>query len=276
MNKPVIRAADPDDIHYRNIAALVYAEAGIVLGPEKFALIRARLRKRISTTGCRDIASYAGLLATPAGQPELPELISAITTNVTHFFRERRHFQTLATEVVPALRDAGRSEIHAWSAGCSSGQEPLSIAMAIHEASGNMGPRPTIVATDIDTKIISRARAGLYSPEETSSLSAIQREKYFHRTPDGFQVMENLQRQVQFTTMNLLGHWNIRDKFDVIFCRNVVIYFDLQAQLALWQRFSQRLIEGGWLFIGHSERIPDPAKLGLESVGNTTYRKIHG
>ncbi len=276
MTKQMTRATEVDDIHYRNIAALVHTEAGIVLGPEKFALMRARLRQRITATGCLDIAAYAKLVSTPAGTSELPQLVSAMTTNVTHFFRERRHFQSLTSEVVPALRAAGRGDIHIWSAGCSSGQEPLSISMALHEASSGMGLRPMIQATDIDAKIIARARAGLYSSEETASLTTIQRGKYFHATSNGFQVTESLQRQIQFGTMNLLGHWNIRDRFDVIFCRNVVIYFDLQTQLTLWRRFSQRLAEGGWLFIGHSERIPDPAKLGLESVGNTTYRKLRG
>nr|WP_255552361.1 protein-glutamate O-methyltransferase CheR [Maritimibacter dapengensis] len=202
-------------------------------------------------------------------------LISALTTNVSHFFRESHHFDFLRTEVVPRLRDnskMGRKSM-IWSAGCANGQEPYSIAMVLHEA-GLPPSDVRILATDIDPVVVSTARRGRYPEHMTSGLTKEHRARFLDASEDGQScISADLRPYILFNTLNLLDPWPMQKKFDAIFCRNVVIYFDKQTQSALWQRYGSMLHPNGWLFLGHSERIDAAAENLFEKSGITTYTR---
>lgn len=266
---PTPASAVFDDPLYARIAAMIYREAGIVLGPEKVSMMKARLLKRLSVTGAEDLSDYVRGVDTGQFQGEMDHLVSALTTNFTHFFREAHHFSFLRETVFPDARTKARN-LRIWSAGCSSGQEPYSIAMTGRQA----GVRMSITATDIDRAILDRAQRGVFSeadvaniPEETLSLD-------FHRRAEGFEVGRTLRDMISFEQMNLHGRWQFKQPFDVIFCRNVIIYFDAQSQTRLWEKFRDQLRPGGWLLIGHSERVPDHLRDRLKPIGHTIYQYL--
>lgn len=277
-------AADPDfavgegritQEDFLAIAAIVRATAGITLGPNKRELVFGRLNRRLRARGLANFAQYRALLDGPDGESERVEMINAITTNLTSFFREPHHFTFLASTVLPELLgQPSNRRLRIWSAACSSGEEPYSIAMVLNRAlagKGNWDAR--ILATDIDTNIVRIAQEGLYDPDRTSTIpteyaSCVQRQS------DGRVGMTDVLRQrISFKPLNLLEEWPMRGKFDIIFCRNVVIYFEKPVQRRLFDRMADVLTPRGWLFIGHSESL-----LGVsdrfESLGRTIYRKL--
>lgn len=256
------------------LASIIRAQTGIVLGPEKHALISSRLRRNLTRTGARDLREYLAHLEGPAGRDELPELVSALTTNFTHFFREKHHFEFLRSEVLPAMRRSYARQISIWSAGCSTGQEPYSIALS------TMSPlvpaaeavRPTILATDIDRAVLAHAGEGLYTTAETSGVPPDLLARAFQPENGRHRIRPEYRAAVEFRQMNLHEPWGLGTQFDVIFCRNVVIYFDPEAQMALWDRFARQLKPGGWLMVGHSERVPEPLRDRLRPVVPTVYQ----
>lgn len=255
---------DPRDAR---IAALIYREAGIVLGPAKTSLMNARLAKRYLATGARDLDAYLRLVEQPCSD-ELPNLVSALTTNHTHFFRENHHFEFLAER----LRSDARlrsARLKVWSAGCSSGQEPYSIAITMLRA----GTHPQILGTDIDAAILARAEAAVYSDAEVGTMADDLRSASFNRHPAGWQVRPGIRETVRYEQLNLHARWPFSEPFDIIFCRNVVIYFDAEAQMRLWNKFYDQLRPGGLLMIGHSERIPEPMRRQLQPLGQTIYQR---
>lgn len=260
------RFADP---LYSRIAELIYREAGIVLGPEKVSMMNARLNKRIVTNGCADLAEYVRRLDGGELPSEHDFLVSALTTNFTHFFREGHHFDFLRQVVFQEPFVTVRSA-QIWSAGCSSGQEPYSAAITAQQA----GCRATITATDIDQTILAQASAATYRESELSGVSPELVNLGFARTPAGYQVTRKIREMVTFQHLNLHAAWPFDTKFDVIFCRNVIIYFDAAAQMRLWEKFCRQLRPGGWLFIGHSESIPDHLRDRLRPVRHTIYQYI--
>jgi len=236
--------------------------------------VQSRLAKRLRANGLTDYRSYLALVQSPNGTPEKLRMISALTTNVTHFFRENHHFTHLAQAVLPTLIERARrgGRVRIWSAGCSSGQEPYSIAMLLCELAPDIvNFDVSILATDIDADMISKGREGIYEAAAADSIPKHLLERFFVAQHGRLRIDETLRALVSFRTLNLHGDWPMRGQFDIIFCRNVAIYFDPQMQNALWRRFENSLAPQGWLFVGHSERIGLGHGSKLVSAGITTY-----
>lgn len=266
-----------DDNAFRRLSNILKRECGIVLSDSKKSLAVSRLSRRLRELKLRDFSSYADVLEREENAAERREMIYLLTTNVTNFFREAHHFEALKNDILPntigGSRRGGRLRI--WSAGCSSGQEPYSIAMTVLEASPNISQCDVrILATDIDANMVRKGRAGIYFDLEKSQLSSERRARFFEKKKDtaDWQVTSALQKLVTFEELNLIREWPMQGPFDVIFCRNVVIYFDSVTQEELWSRFAKILAPGGHLFVGHSERVSGPATAKLKLVGTTHYK----
>lgn len=273
--KPMSEAA------FAAISQLARAEAGLVLPPGKLTMVQSRLRKRLQSLGLKDLDAYSHYVCSAEGETERRFMISALTTNVSHFFRESHHFDILRSKVFPTLVDRARSggRIRIWSAGCSSGQEPYSIAMSLLAFAPDMGQRDVLIlGSDIDPAIVAVAEKACYAPQQTSGIPAEMAGAFLSGTGGAsHEIAPQVRRMVRFRELNLLGPWPMSGRFDVIFCRNVVIYFDQATQSSLWPRFRQALTPEGWLFLGHSERVSDDALHLYASVGQTAYRAAqHG
>ena len=260
---------------FDRIAALLRQDSGIHLQNSKASLVYSRLAKRLRALHIDSFRDYCKLVAEDA--EERMNMLAALTTNVTRFFREPHHFEHLKTSVLPPLLDAARrgGAVRIWSAGCSSGQEPYSIALSVLSLMPDAASRDIkILATDIDPNMIARGRSGLYEPAELRDVPAEMKRRWFSGNGDqGPQsVGEELRALVAFRPLNLIGNWPMRGPFHAIFCRNVVIYFDEATQSKLWSRVAPLLAPGGCLYIGHSERVSGPALGVLDSVDITTYR----
>ncbi|MCS7295385.1 MAG: protein-glutamate O-methyltransferase [Dehalococcoidia bacterium] len=264
------------DETFARLARIVRAETGIVLGPSKRNMVVSRLARRLRHLGLTDFADYCRLLESAEGATERRVLTSAITTNVTSFFRESRHFETLAGLVPEFAARARRGErIRIWSAGCATGQEPYSIAVTLLDRWPD-APRydVRILGTDIDPEAVAAARRGVYEARLVGDAPPMLRRHLVPGPePGSFALGEEPRKLVRFEELNLLGPWPFRGRFDVIFCRNVVIYFDAASRLRLWERFAERLMPGGWLFVGHSERIDASLEDLLIPAGITQYRR---
>ncbi|MFW2545584.1 CheR family methyltransferase [Primorskyibacter sp. 2E107] len=267
------------DADFQALAALAHREFGLSLAQSKKPLVYSRLSRRLKAREINSFPAYLDLLGKREENAERLELISALTTNVTSFFRENHHFETLRTDSLPASIERARNgkRLRIWSAGCSSGQEPYSIAMTILDMMPE-APRHNvkILATDIDPQIVAKAKAGRYPAEEAGSIPDGFRKKWVKLEDSGtgqISMSQDLQKLITFAELNLIADWPIKGPFDAVFCRNVAIYFDQDTQKRLWQRFSELLAPGGFLFIGHSERVTGPASATLRGVGITSYQK---
>lgn len=260
------------------IAALLYQEAGIALSPAKRDLVQGRLARRLRALGCADFSTYLDLVQGADGLAERRQMINALTTNLTGFFREQHHFDYLGGEILPQLgrlRDGPRRRLRIWSAGCSSGEEPYSIAMILHSRMPNIDSWDAkILATDIDTEMVATGQAGRYDAGRVQRVPGDLRRRYMVPVAgsEAFEVSESLRSLIAFRPLNLLGHWPMQGPFDVIFCRNVVIYFDKPTQRRLFNRYADMLAPGGWLFIGHSESLFHVCDR-FEHLGRTIYRR---
>ncbi len=263
------------------IAAMIYADAGIYLNDTKASLVYSRLSKHIRQLGISGFREYCELVSSPHGAAERKEMLSFLTTNFTRFFRENHHFDHLRNEVLPDLinraKNGGRVRI--WSAACSDGQEPYSIALTVLSMLPNAADYDfKILATDIDPKILALARAGAYDEAALETVSQPMRKQWFSEVSiqgrRKWQVDDRLKRLITFNELNLLGNWPFKGPFDVIFCRNVVIYFDEPTQVKIWTRFAEHLPVGGHLYIGHSERVAGDVKDSFDNIGITTYRYL--
>ena len=265
------------DDDFAVIARCAQADFGLHLTMAKKDLVYSRLAKRIRHLGLPDFDAYCRLIESPDAADERVQMLSALTTNVTHFFREGHHFQTLREKVLPPLIAAARSgrRLRLWSAGCSAGQEPYSLAFTLLDLCPDAARFDIrILATDVDPAILARAREGIYDNDEMKSLPDPVRARHIAASgPGHFAVTEKARALISFGELNLMQDWPMRGPFDVIFCRNVAIYFNKDAQLRLWHRLTDLLPVGGCLCIGHSERVSGPAAPMLETVGVTTYRK---
>ncbi len=266
-----IAIAEPD---FRRICAMVRAEAGIVLGPAKREMVVGRLRRRLRAHRLANFSDYLGILDGPGGEAERVEMINAVTTNLTHFFRENHHFEHLASSVLARL-PPGQGRLRVWSAGCSSGEEPYSIAMTLLETLGEAhGLDARILATDIDTAMVRRGIEGRYDATRAEDIPAALRTRHTRRLPDGgVEMSASLRALISFLPLNLLEYWPMRGPFDVIFCRNVMIYFDKDTQRGLLDRFAGMLRPGGLLYVGHSESL-HRASARFTHLGQTIYRRI--
>lgn len=267
------------DTAFATISSLAKAEAGLVLPHSKVTMVQSRLRTRLAATGIDTYEAYAKFVSAAEGSAERRLMISALTTNVSHFFRENHHFDILKKDALPELLRRAKSgkPVRIWSAGCSSGQEPYSIAMLILDATPELASLDTLIlATDIDPKILEKAEVGQYSTQQITGIPEDMRKRYLKpgNSSDAHIVTPNVKRMVRFRELNLLHDWPMRTQFDVIFCRNVVIYFDTPTQDGLWPRFESALHPQGWFFLGHSERVSEQALPRFSSVGMTAYRPI--
>ncbi len=266
----VFRAED-----FRRIAAILHDSAGIALSESKATLVYSRLAKRLRSLGLESFRDYCALVADAQGADERQRMIAALTTNVTRFFREPHHFDHLRTQVLPPLLQAARAgaPVRIWSAGCSSGEEPYSIALSILSLAPEAADWDVrILGTDIDTDVLARGRAGTYGASSMLQIPGELRSRWFAKDGESWTVTAPLRRLVVFNELNLMGEWPMKRRFDAIFCRNVVIYFEEATQARVFSRFLPLMNPAARLYIGHSERIGGPAAASLESDGVTIYR----
>jgi chemotaxis protein methyltransferase CheR len=265
------------DGDFRKITKLVMDTAGIVLNDKKRTFIHGRLGRRLRMLGLADFGEYCRLLEGPGGDSERHNLINAITTNHTSFFREPHHFDYLTKTVLPEIADMqgnGPGRLRIWSAGCSTGEEPYTLAMTLRGSQSVLANWDVkILATDLDTNVVAHAAAGIYDAERLESVPASYRKRYVTDQPDGQARMnDELRSLIMFAPLNLLEKWPMSGPFDVIFCRNVVIYFDKPTQSRLFDRYADMLKPNGWLFIGHSESLLNVTNR-FALAGRTIYRR---
>ena len=249
---------------FRKISNMVYDHCGINLHAGKKELVRARLAKRLRLGSFKTFPEYMNHVLKDKTGKEFSLLIDSLSTNLTSFFREIQHFEFLQSRFLPALLDQKRQKsnfrLRAWSAGCSSGEEPYSIAIALLEATQGKGRwNIKVLATDISASILELAKTGVYDIERVEPVPSLQKQKYLvpHRR-NGYKVFEvskRLRDTVIFSYLNLMNDWPIKGPLDFIFCRNVMIYFDKATQSCLVNRFWDLLDSGGILFTGHSESL---------------------
>jgi chemotaxis protein methyltransferase CheR len=256
----------------------MYSISGVNLTDGKRELVKARLSKRMRATGWSSVKDYVDFIQSEAGREELSRMVDALTTNKTDFFREPAHFHFLREQILPEYSDPYRP-FRVWSAGCSSGEEPYTLAMVLAHAFSDLRRRDIrILATDISAKVLHRARDGIYSEEEVQDVPEGYRARYLQRVEnarDGarrFQVRQELRDLVRVARLNLMDRWPMSGPFDLILCRNVMIYFDKGTRSRLLQRFAELLPEGGHLFVGHSESLSS-MRHQLTYVQPAVYRK---
>lgn len=242
------------------ITKLVYEKSGITLHDGKRALVTARLQKRVKQGGFRNFAEYLAFVKADGSGDELTRLIDAIATNHTSFFREPSHFTFLRDVVLPPLAaSGGRKPVRAWSAACSSGEEPYTIAMTVVDSwTGAAGPSLQLLASDLSTKVLAAARSGVYKAERVADLPHEVLKRHFEKGLGAqaglVRVGSHLRRLVEFRQVNLLEVPSL-GQFDFVFCRNVMIYFDRQVQQRVVSALERCLAPGGYLFISHSESL---------------------
>ena len=252
---------DLTDAQFESISSLVKRVAGINLHEGKRELVKSRLNKRLRALKMDGFDQYIKYLAADNTATELVEMLDAISTNLTSFFRENSHFEFFSDQLLPRLaenaRKSGRRRLRGWSAGCSSGEEPYTIAMCLRETLADLNAWDArVLATDLCTKVLANAQRGIYAPDRLEKIPPQLRSKYFTRLGDGdWQAGEALRGLITFARLNLMEPWPMSGPFDFIFCRNVMIYFDKPTQARLVERYWQLLDRGGVLFIGHSESL---------------------
>ncbi len=255
-----VRTISSDAEACEYIITLIYERCRIKLHEGKEALIRARLGKRMRHFGFNSLASYCDYLRNQAGDEEFTRVVDALTTNYTNFLREEEHFHFLVETALPAVLSPGQKKIRIWSAASSSGEEPYTIAFYLAERfSPAQGWDWRITASDISTKVLEKARLGVYAADRVASIPAEWLRKYFQRGTgrwDGhYRVKSCLSERITFRQINLIEPCSHPEPFHVIFCRNVMIYFDRQTQERLVRQLCQFLAPGGYLLIGHSESL---------------------
>lgn len=265
------------DKDFAHIKRIVYDFAGIDLNESKKNLVYNRLAKRIRFLEKHSFSEYISYVE-QQGEQEFVHLINAITTNLTFFFRENHHFEYLAETVIPGLlqKNQGTRKIRIWSAGCSTGEEPYSLAIVLKETVP-AGWDAKVIATDLDSNVVETGRNGVYKLDRLKGMSEARKKRWFMKgtgAREGYaKVKKELQDVIEFGQLNLMSDWPIKDSIDVIFCRNVVIYFDKPTQSRLFDRYANLLQPDGHLFVGHSESLYNVCDR-FELLGKTIYRKI--
>lgn len=267
------------DNHFSRIRQFVTAQTGIVLADAKKDMVYGRLSKRVRKAFAGSFDDFCDAI-TDGDLDEQDFLINAITTNLTAFFRENHHFEYLRDRVIPELlkRNYSTKKIRIWSAGCSTGEEPYSIAITLREAIPHSEKWDIkILATDLDANVVAHGQEGVYTLERINGLDKQRQRKWFQLGKGDnaglVRVKPELSELIRFKRLNLLHEWPMKNQFDVIFCRNVVIYFDKTTQADLFARYADILIPGGHLFIGHSESLYKVSSR-YTSLGHTIYKQI--
>jgi chemotaxis protein methyltransferase CheR len=257
---------------FEQISSTLYEACGINLSTTKTELVRSRLSRRLAALGLSDFTTYLALVRQDRTGGEMTHFVDVLTTNKTAFFREAPHFDFLKEHVIPEL-PSGKLRI--WSAACSSGEEPYSIAILLREIVPQIDTWDVkILATDISSRVLERARAGTYARVAMEGVPTELRRKYFETagTTQVYKVREPVKRMVGFARLNLMDEWPMKGLFDVIFCRNVMIYFSKATQLSLVRRMAKFLKPGGHLLIGHAESLTG-LDHGFHYVQPAIYKK---
>jgi chemotaxis protein methyltransferase CheR len=263
---------------FATIQKLAYDTFGLDLKPGKESLVVARLAKRLRALQLPDIGAYLRYLAQERSGEELSLLIDSLTTNFTSFLREKAHFDLMRERILPEI--ARKGEIAIWSAGCATGEEPYTILFHLIETLGEPLPsRLKLLATDISTKALAAARAGVYPERRLEEIPPEWARRFLQRGVGGqaglVRVKPQYQSMIAFGRRNLMEPFDEVGRFHVIFCRNVMIYFDRPTQESLVQRFARQLVPGGWLLIGHSEGLVG-MNHGLDHIRPAVYRNTAG
>lgn len=258
---------------FGRIRKMVYDYCGINLHDGKQALVRGRLMKRLRILQLQSFSDYLDYVDIDSSNKEFLLLIDILTTNKTSFFRESSHFDFIRDEVIPNI---GTRPMKWWSAGCSSGEEPITMAVTLlDELSAFKNPPVKILATDLSTDVLKVAKEGIYSEDKLAGMPKYMLHKYFKKlTGDKvlYQVQPNVQKMITYGRLNLLGDWPMKGPFQIIMCRNVMIYFDKKTQQELVRRFYHLLEPGGYLFIGHSESVTNK-EIGFTTIQPAAYQK---
>lgn len=267
-------AIELDDKQFNKVCALVYRLSGIHLRQGKEALVKTRLMKRLRKLNIASFDDYINLIESKAGQSELGMMIDVMTTNKTSFFREQPHFDFLSKAILPGIN---KNKIRIWSAACSSGQEAYSIAILLREKMPDVDFLDIrILATDISRRMLEEANEGVYDEDKMEGIAKEILCKYFSKIKSSsiveYKVKDCVRKMISVASLNLLSNWPMKGPFDVIFCRNVMIYFDRPTQQKLVDRFWNILESGGYLFVGHSEGL-SAVKHKFKYVQAAIYRK---
>ncbi len=273
QNRDVIKLSDQE---FLTLTEYLKRDYGINL-TKKRTLIEGRMNQYLIKNGYQNYSAYFKTLFQDTTGTEITNVINALTTNYSYFMREWAHFDFYRQTILPGLRDTVRDhDIRIWSAGCSTGQEPYTLAMLNDEFFGAECAMwdKRILATDISQKVLDVAHQGIYSAEDAGNIPGHWRMRYFEPKPDGrLMVKAELKKEVIFRKFNLMEQtFPFKKKFHVIFCRNVMIYFDAKTKAELVSRFCNALCDGGYLIVGHSESV-DRASTGLHYVMPSVYRK---
>jgi chemotaxis protein methyltransferase CheR len=271
------------------LRALIYTQSGISLGADKRTMLELRLRPRLRSLGLASYRDYCEHLFTGRGQrDELVHLLDAVTTNKTDFFREPGHFDFLVRKALPeiearqyAARERAARPLLVWSAGCSTGEEPYTLAMVLSEyANTHPGFRFRILATDLCTEVLEKAQRAIYSCEAVAPVPAELRRRYLmrgrNRGENVVRIVPELRELVEFHRLNFMDRdYGLTERVDMFFCRNVIIYFDRPTQEQILGRLTEQLVPGGYAFLGHSETLHG-LDVPLSPSGPSVYRKSHG
>lgn len=264
-----------EDFDY--LRKVVSDTTGIVSSEDKYTMYYSRLAARLRALGLVDFRAYREYLGKNP-ETESIELINSVTTNLTSFFRENHHFDYLRDQLVTQKKQNGERRLRIWSAGCSTGEEAYSIAITLQQAIADLNQWDIrILATDIDSHVLTTAQEGIYDAARVASLDQALLKRYFEPVADDnrgrVRVEDNLRRMIRFQQLNLLHRWPIQEKFDLIFCRNVVIYFSAETKVELVDRFADQLVSNGILMMGHSESLYRTSNR-FELFGKTVYQLI--
>lgn len=250
------------DNQYSQLAKLVYKLCGITLGQGKRELLKARLMKRLRATGCQDVKQYMDLLQNDPDGHELIAFLDVITTNKTDFFRESQHFDFMTHSILPSLNGlcSGTEALRIWSSACSTGEEPYTLAIVLMQSQDLWNRRgASILASDLSTQVLKHGQSGVYSSDRVSPIPKELLRRYFQRGVNRWaghvRVRPELKKLVNFKRINLMDDFQFDPPFHVIFCRNVMIYFDKETRESLVNRFHRTLAPGGYLLVGHSESL---------------------
>ena len=248
-----------DDV-FRRFCALVHDETGLSFSDSSRFFVEKRLENRLEALGGIPPEEYIHfLLYDQEKEQEWGRLVDLLTTNETYFMREERQLKCFQKDILPHLvRQRPGGKIRVWSAGCSTGEEPYSIVILLHESGLLKDGEVEIMATDINTRVLARAREGLYTESSFRAVDDAFKNRWFRKEPDGrFRISDEIRQKVKFSRFNLfdLDRYSLFTPFDVIFCRNVIIYFDIEAKVKVIERFWEKMREGGYLLLGHSESL---------------------
>jgi chemotaxis protein methyltransferase CheR len=277
---PTVGELELDDEDFKFLVREVHQRTGIVITERKRPMLCGRLSRRLRALGLDSFRAYCEMLTGPCGPQEMSAMVNAITTNLTSFFREPHHFEHLQQVALPEIQrraqQTGLRRLRIWSAGCSSGEEPYSLAMTLLTAKSSLAAWDVrILATDLDTDMVQTASTGNYNLSDAPLFTADNRVRFTGpgEQPGSITMGESVRRLIIFKQLNLLDAWPMRGPFDIIFCRNVMIYFDEATKATLVDRFADILRPGGFLYIGHSEAL-FKVTTRFEPAGRTLYRKL--